>query len=210
MKNDSLNENLTIKESKKAKLKEKGSIFIAQAFPVVSEDEAKAWVEAVKKEFFDATHYCFAFRIGKGKNEIFRYSDAGEPRGTAGKPIWRAIQSRNLTDILVVVTRYFGGVKLGTGGLSRAYHASALKVLDECEIIKKIKKIILNLKVPLDMYGKVCKVLRKYNCSVLKTDFNENDVEVNLEIKESKSTDLKKNLFESTDGKIEFIKKDRV
>lgn len=205
MRNDPLNEHLTIKESKKAKLKEKGSIFIAQAFPVRSEDEAKAHIEAVKKEFFDATHHCFAFRIGKGKNEIFKYSDAGEPKGTAGKPILTAIQSKNLTDILVVVTRYFGGVKLGTGGLHRAYHESGLKVLDDCEIIKKIKKIKTNLKVSLSGYGSVCKVLSKYGCTILKTDFTENNVEIKLEIEESKSTDLRKNLIQATDGKIEFI-----
>jgi uncharacterized YigZ family protein len=205
MKNDPPYEYLTIKGPKKAKLKEKGSIFIAQAFPVTTEDEAKARIEEVKKEFFDATHHCFAYLIGKGRNKIFKYSDAGEPRGTAGKPILTAIQSRNLTDILIVVTRYFGGIKLGTGGLSRAYHESTLKVLDECEIIKKIKKIGINLKIPLDMYGNVCKTLEKYGGSILKTDFKENNIEINLEIEESKSTDLKKNLTESTDGKIDFI-----
>ena len=205
MKNDSPNEHLTIKESRKAKLKEKGSVFIAQVFPVSSEDQAKAYLEEVKKEFFDASHHCFAFRIGKAKDEIFKYSDAGEPKGTAGKPILTAMQSKNLTDILVVVTRYFGGVKLGTGGLYRAYHDSTLKVLEECEIIKKVKKIKMNLKAPLTVYGRICRVLSKYDGAISGTDFEENMVEINLEIEESKSTDLRKDLIEATDGKIEFI-----
>lgn len=205
MKNDSLNEHLTIKESKKAKLKEKGSIFIAQAFPIKSEDEAKARMEDLQKEFFDATHHCFAFRIGKAKDESFKYSDAGEPRGTAGKPIFTAIQSKNLTNVLVVVTRYFGGVKLGTGGLSRAYHQSALKVLDECQIIKKIKKTKMSLSVALNAYGGVSKILSKYDGTILKSDFHENNVKIKLEIKESKAAVLKENLIEATDGKIEFI-----
>ena len=207
MENDSRNEYLSIKESKTAKLKEKGSIFIAQAFPVSSEEEAKINIDEVKKEFFDATHHCFAFRIGKDESEVFRYSDSGEPRGTAGKPILTAIQSRNLTDVLVVVTRYFGGVKLGTGGLSRAYHESSLKVLNECEIIKKIKKAQIDLRVPLNFYGNVCKVLSKYNCDITKTDFEEKNVEITLRIEKKRSSELRNNLFDATEGKIEFIKK---
>lgn len=205
MENDSRNEYLSIKESKKAKLKEKGSIFIAQAFPVSSEEEAKTNIDKTKKELFDATHHCFAFRIGKG--EIIRYSDAGEPRGTAGRPILTAIQSKNLTDILVVVTRYFGGVKLGTGGLSRAYHESSLKVLNECEIIKKIKKAQIGLKVPLNLYGNVCKIFSRYNCDITKTDFEEKNVKITLVIEGKRSSELRNNLIDATDGKIEFIKK---
>jgi uncharacterized YigZ family protein len=205
MKNDSLNEHLTIKEPKKAKLKEKGSVFIAQVFPIKSEDEAKARMGELKKEFFDATHHCFAFRIGKGKDGIFKYSDAGEPRGTAGKPIFTAIQSRDLTDLLVVVIRYFGGVKLGTGGLSRAYHDSALKVLDECQIIKEIKKLEMNFNVPLNVYGNVSKILSKYDCTILKSEFESNHVKITLEIEQAKSANLKKNLTEAADGKIQFV-----
>jgi uncharacterized YigZ family protein len=205
MKNDSPNEYLSIKESKTAKLKEKGSVFIAQAFSVSSEDEAKTKMENVKKEFHDATHHCFAFRVGKGEKEIFKYSDAGEPRGTAGKPILTAVQSKNLTDILVVVTRYFGGVKLGTGGLSRAYHGSALKVLDECEILKKIIKAKISLDVPLDFYGNVCKVMSRYNCDIKKTDFEEKNVRITLEIEQKKLSELRNDLTQATDGKSEFI-----
>jgi uncharacterized YigZ family protein len=205
MKNDSLNEYLSIKQSKKSKLKEKGSVFIAQAFPISTEGEAKTKIDQVKKEFHDATHHCFAFRVGKGKKEVFKYSDAGEPRGTAGKPILTAIQSRDLTDILVVVTRYFGGVKLGTGGLSRAYHASALKVLDECEIIKKVIKTQIRLNVPLKLYGNLCKVLNRYNCDITKTDFEKDNVRIKLEIEQKRSSELRNDLIEATDGKIEFI-----
>jgi len=205
MKNDSLKGYLTIKQSQKAKLKQKGSIFMAQAFPVTSEDHAKTRIEDVKKDLFDATHNCFAFRIGQGQEEIVKHSDAGEPRGTAGKPILTAIQSKNLTDILVVVTRYFGGVKLGTGGLSRAYHDSAIKVLDECQVIKRIKNIEMSFSVPLGVYGNVSKIFSKYNCTILKSEFQSTQVKIDLEIEEAKSTNLKKDLTEAADGKIEFL-----
>jgi len=205
MKNDSLKGYLTIKQSQKAKLKQKGSIFMAQAFPVTSEDHAKTRIEDVKKDLFDATHNCFAFRIGQGQEEIVKHSDAGEPRGTAGKPILTAIQSKNLTDILVVVTRYFGGVKLGKGGLSRAYHDSAIKVLDECQVIKRIKNIEVSFSVPLGVYGNVSKIFSKYNCTILKSEFQSTQVKIDLEIEEAKSTNLKKDLTEAADGKIEFL-----
>ena len=205
MKSNYSSEYLTIKESKTAKLKERGSIFIAQAIPVSTEDEAKTNLDKVKKELFDATHHCFAFRVGKGEKEVFKYSDAGEPRGTAGKPILTAIQSKNLTDILVVVTRYFGGVKLGTGGLSRAYHESAVKVLNECEILKKIIKEKISLNVPLNLYGNLCKVLSRYSCDIKKTDFEKNNVKLKLEIEQKRSSKLRDDLTQATDGKIEFI-----
>ena len=205
MKNDSPKGYLTIKQSQKAKLKQKGSIFMAQAFPVTSEDHAKTRIEDVKKDLFDATHNCFAFRIGQGQEEIVKHSDAGEPRGTAGKPILTAIQSKNLTDILVVVTRYFGGVKLGKGGLSRAYHDSAIKVLDECQVIKRIKNIEMSFSVPLGVYGNVSKIFSKYNCTILKSEFQSTQVKIDLEIEEAKSTNLKKDLTEAADGKIEFL-----
>ncbi len=205
MKNDSPKGYFTVKQSQKTKLKQKGSIFIAQAFPVISEDQAKTRLEKVKKDFFDATHNCFAFRTGQGKKEIVKHSDAGEPRGTAGKPILAAIQSKNLTDVLVVVTRYFGGVKLGTGGLSRAYHDSALKVLEKCEIVQKIKMSKMRFSVPLGVYGNVSKIFSRYNCTILKSEFQSNQVKIRLEIEEAKSANLKKDLIEAADGKIEFL-----
>jgi len=134
---DSSDEYLTTKSLVRLKTKVGGSIFIATAIPVNSEKAAEEWIRKISQEFFDATHNCFACRIKKAQDESLKFSDAGEPRGTAGKPILSAIESENLYNVLVVVTRYFGGVKLGTGGLSRAYRKSAQSALRKAEKVKR-------------------------------------------------------------------------
>ena len=107
-------------------------MFIAFAVPVRTADEAKARVEAVQKEYYDARHVCYAYMLGPERKD-FRANDNGEPSGTAGKPILGQINSRGLTDVLVVVVRYFGGIKLGTGGLVAAYRTAASLALDQAE-----------------------------------------------------------------------------
>lgn len=119
-----------------AQLKIEGSRFIADVFPVSDEGEVKVDLDQIRKKYFDATHHCFAYVIGAGRN-IVRHSDDGEPAGTAGVKILSAIQSKNLSDVLVIVTRYFGGTKLGIGGLGRAYFESALQGIKISEIITK-------------------------------------------------------------------------
>src|SRR5690606_11612852 len=113
----------------RAELREKGSRFIAEVFPVETEEEAAAAIEAVRRREHAATHHCTAYRLGP-EGELFRASDDGEPSGTAGLPILRQIEARGLTNTLVVVTRYFGGTKLGRGGLIRAYGEAAARALD--------------------------------------------------------------------------------
>ena len=104
--------------------KEKGSKFLAFAYPVVSEEEVKAILESVRKEYYDARHHCYAWRLGLNGNQ-WRYNDDGEPSSTAGRPIYGQILSRELSDVLIVVVRYFGGTKLGVPGLIRAYRTAA-------------------------------------------------------------------------------------
>ena len=116
--------------------KELGSRFIAFAFPVETEDEVKDIVHSLKKEYHDARHHCYAFRIGR-EGEFFRYSDDGEPSGTAGRPILGQIDSAGLSDILVVVVRYFGGVKLGVPGLIRAYKTATADALANAQKAEK-------------------------------------------------------------------------
>ena len=110
--------------------KTKGSRFIGEAFPATTEAAATAHLHAVRKREHAATHHCWAWRLSPDGSQ-FRYSDDGEPNGSAGAPIYRQIEGRDLTDVLVVVTRYYGGTKLGTGGLLRAYGDAAALVLDE-------------------------------------------------------------------------------
>ncbi len=119
----------TLKESSINRYKEKSSEFIAEAFPVTSEEEIQIRLNEVKKKYYDASHHCYAFRL---KDDSFRYSDAGEPNGTAGIRILNAIDHFEVKDILLIVTRYFGGIKLGVGPLGKAYYRSAEMLLKGC------------------------------------------------------------------------------
>ncbi|MBM4150079.1 MAG: YigZ family protein [Ignavibacteria bacterium] len=122
---------LTIQQRERASIKVRGSEFIATAIPVTSKEQAQKELEGLRSEFWDATHNCFAYRIGKGGLE-FRTSDDGEPSGSAGKPILFVLNKYDVSDILMVVTRYYGGTKLGIGGLARAYSEAAGMVLEFC------------------------------------------------------------------------------
>lgn len=124
---------LSIESEENSTLRERSSKFLSFAYPVQTEEQIKQKLDEIKKKYFDATHHCFAYRLG-AKGETFRSSDDGEPSGTAGKPILGQILSRNLTDVLVIVVRYFGGTKLGTSGLIQTYRASASDVLDKARI----------------------------------------------------------------------------
>ena len=117
--------------------KDNGSRFIALAYPVETEEEVKAIVAGLKKEYHDARHHCFAYRLGY-KGDVWRASDDGEPSGSAGRPILGQIDSLGLSDILVVVVRYFGGIKLGIPGLIRAYKTSTADALSSAQIVEKI------------------------------------------------------------------------
>jgi len=133
-----------VKEGASAEIKIKGSRFIAEAFPVSTALEAEAILADVKKKGYDATHHCSAYKIG-ADGLIFRYSDDGEPNSSAGLPIFRQIEGHEFTNVLVVVTRYYGGTKLGTGGLVRAYGDAAGLALDASsreEVIPRTEVVI--------------------------------------------------------------------
>ena len=117
--------------------KDNGSRFIALAYPVESEQEVKEHVSALKKEYHDARHHCYAYRLGH-RGETFRCSDDGEPSGSAGRPILGQIDAASLSDVLVVVVRYFGGIKLGIPGLIRAYKTSTADALANAQVVEKV------------------------------------------------------------------------
>jgi uncharacterized YigZ family protein len=127
---------LTIAESAEAIYKERSSKFLTYAYPVESEEEIKELLDALRKEYYDATHHCYAYRLGP-QGEVFRANDDGEPSGTAGKPILGQLLSADLTNCLVVVVRYFGGTKLGVSGLIQAYKESTAEVIAVSKIIEK-------------------------------------------------------------------------
>ncbi|MCB0713455.1 MAG: YigZ family protein [Ignavibacteriae bacterium] len=144
----------TIKERARSEIKVRGSRFIATAIPVSSKDEANDVLDQIRKEFWDATHNCFAYQLAPNGAE-YRFSDDGEPSGTAGKPILFAMQQRDLLDVLVVVTRYFGGTKLGAGGLARAYAEATNNVLDQVSVVVNWPTTRIRVFTPYDDLSEV-------------------------------------------------------
>jgi uncharacterized YigZ family protein len=193
----------TIRGPIRSKTKVEGSLFIATAVPVDSQEAAEDWIQKVSKEFFDATHNCFACRIRKAQGETLKFGDAGEPRGTAGKPILSAIQSENLYNVAVVVTRYFGGVKLGTGGLSRAYRQSAQSALQKAEKVTRLIGSEVEFSYPLNMTGKVNQILGKHGVRVKDQGFEDNPT-VKIVVRTSLLERVKKALVEATNGQVRF------
>ena len=150
--------------------KDNGSRFIALAFPVETEDQVREIVASLRKEYHDARHHCYAYRLGY-RGDRFRANDDGEPSGSAGRPILGQIDSMGLSDVLVVVVRYFGGIKLGIPGLIRAYRTSTADALGRAEIVEKVagKRFRLTFDY-LSMNG-VMKVLKDLGLSPAGQDF---------------------------------------
>ena len=150
--------------------KEKGSKFIASAFTVMSEDEAKAAIAEIRKKYFDARHHCYAYMIGPDKKN-FRASDDGEPSGTAGKPILNQILSKDVTNVCVVVTRYFGGIKLGTSGLINAYKTASREALDNAQVVEKTINDFYSLEFEYPLMNDVMRIMKEENLDTLNPRF---------------------------------------
>jgi uncharacterized YigZ family protein len=151
--------------------KVKGSRFIASVFHVRTKREAEDRYDRLCRKYHDASHNCFAYRIDE---HVFRYSDNGEPAGTAGRQILRILERKNIHQVLIVVTRYFGGTKLGTGGLSRAYSDAAKQVLDRVKVIVKIKYKTISLVTDYDHMREILALVNKFNGMIGKTDYADN------------------------------------
>jgi len=161
----------TIERTTTAEFKDRGSKFIAYTFPIESADDFKKNLEAIKKEHPKATHHCFAYRIGLDNN-TFRVSDDGEPSGTAGKPILGQIDSKKLTNVLVIVVRYFGGTLLGVPGLINAYKSAASMALQVTPVIQKPITADYTLQFDYTQMNEVMMVVKQLNCIVLEKDMN--------------------------------------
>ena len=156
----------TIDKSSVAEFKDRGSKFIAYAYPISTADDFKQYLLALKKEHSKAVHYCFAYRIGTDGNN-FRVSDDGEPSGSAGKPILGQIDSREVTNVAVMVVRYFGGSLLGVPGLINAYKTAASLALQVVPIVQKQIEIKYQLQFDYTRMNNVMMVLKQFNCSVI-------------------------------------------
>lgn len=156
-------------------LKEKGSKFIGFAFPVQDETELKEILEKVRTEHPKATHHCYAFRLGL-KGELYRANDDGEPSGSAGLPIYNQLLANELTNILLVVVRYYGGTKLGVSGLVKAYKESAKVTLEEAEIITKELETKIEITFNFNQQNVIFTLLSKFDAKVLNFDAEQNAV----------------------------------
>jgi uncharacterized YigZ family protein len=159
----------TIESSAVAEFKDRGSKFLAYSFPLKNTTDFKKYLQDLKKEHPKAVHHCFAYRIGIDGNN-FRISDDGEPSGTAGKQILGQIDSKNLTGILIVVVRYFGGTLLGVPGLINAYKTASSLVLQCTPIVQKAVEVIYELQFNYTEMNEIMRIIKQYNCSVLKNE----------------------------------------
>lgn len=150
--------------------KDNGSRFIAFAYPVETEDEVKEIVGALRKEYHDARHHCYAYRLGLD-GSVYRASDDGEPAGSSGRPILGQIDSAGLSDILIVVVRYFGGIKLGIPGLIRAYRTSSADAIAHASIVEKIAGSWFSLEFPYDNLPVVMKMIKEMDLPVRNQSF---------------------------------------
>ncbi|MFR9166266.1 MAG: IMPACT family protein [Dysgonomonas sp.] len=182
----------TIKDTAKGLLTEKKSKFIAFAVPVESIEEIKLKIEEYRKEYYDARHICWAYMLGHDRKD-FRANDDGEPSGTAGKPILGQINSNELTNVLVLVIRYFGGIKLGTSGLISAYKGAAYEAIANAEIIEKTVDADITFKFEYLFLNDVMKIIKDLEPQILKQQFDM-DCIMSLRIRQSEFQQLKDRL----------------
>lgn len=186
----------------------KKSKFIATIKPIKTEEEAIAFIDEMKKKYYDANHNCFAYTIGNN-NEITRFNDDGEPSRTAGLPMLDILMGEELHNLVAVVTRYFGGTLLGTGGLVRAYSDATKEGLKNCVIIEKFKGIKYHLKMEYTFLGKVQYILAEEDIPIIDTNYTDY-VEMTYVSPIDKIENIKKGLLEVTSGTIEITPKKEV
>ena len=195
----------TIKEDGQVQEEIKKSRFICHAKRVYSEEDARDFITAIKKEHYKATHNCSAFIIGE-RSEIKRTSDDGEPSGTAGVPMLGVLENHNLTNVCVVVTRYFGGIKLGAGGLIRAYAGSVALAVKEIGIIEIKEQAGIAIQMCYAQYQEYSNFLKEYNLMELDTNFTD-QVDTMIYVDKEEKENIKAALVEFFHGKVTLTDK---
>jgi uncharacterized YigZ family protein len=195
---------LTILEPSIGLFKEKGSKFLSFAFPVGSEDEIKMKLSELRKLHPSARHHCYAFRLGADK-QAYRANDDGEPSNTAGKPILGQIQSKDLTNILIVVVRYFGGTLLGVSGLIQAYKLSAADAIRNAKIIEKTVNDIYELQFDYLQMNDVMKIIKDENLEMLSQNF-ELACTLSFSVRKSNSTNVYDQFSKNKGIEIKYLK----
>jgi uncharacterized YigZ family protein len=195
---------LTIKETAEASIRIKGSRFLGLAFPVETSERFKQVLQGRSKQYHDATHNCWAYRI-LGNDRIKSVaSDAGEPSGTAGKPILSTIEGRNLLNVAVIVTRYFGGTKLGTGGLARAYADCANMTLDESEVISRVISSQITIRFPYDHVNGVMRIIEKFGGRI-EDSVHDQEATLSIAIPRSQEDHFRRRLTDACRGNVKFL-----
>jgi len=161
----------TLENPAEGTYRDKGSRFLAFGFPVKDEEEIRAILTTLRKKYHDARHHCYAYRLGT-LGDKYRVNDDGEPSGTAGKPIHGQLLSNHLTNVLVVVVRYFGGTLLGTGGLITAYRSATADMLTHARFIERLVEVKIRILFPYDMLNAVMKILKEESLSPGEADYN--------------------------------------
>lgn len=197
---------ITIRDFGEDSFVEKKSEFIGYAKRCESEEEAKAFVSEIKNKHKQATHNCFAYVIGENMG-IQRYSDDGEPQGTAGIPILEVMKKSNVTDCAIVVTRYYGGILLGAGGLTRAYTKGASIALKAGGVVEKVNGVRLLFHMDYDMLGKIQYKCNENNWYIEDTEYTDKVV-VHILAEIEKASDIEKKIIEISNGKIKVDKQD--
>lgn len=190
---------ITVKGFGEAEIVEKKSRFIAHVKPISSEQEAIEYIDSIKKQYWDARHNCSAFQIGD-KNQIQRYNDDGEPGGTAGMPMLNVLRGEDIKDTIVVVTRYFGGTLLGTGGLVRAYSQATKEGLKAAGIIERVLNNEVHITVDYTLSGKVQYEALNSNHTIKDTIYTDK-VEYVVLCEYDKTESFKKNIINVTGNK---------
>ena len=190
----------TIKENGQVQEEIKKSRFICHAKRVYSEEEARDFITAIKKEHYKATHNCSAFIVGE-RSEIKRTSDDGEPSGTAGVPMLGVLENHNLTNVCVVVTRYFGGIKLGAGGLIRAYAGSVALAVKEIGIIEIKEQAGIAIQMSYAQYQEYSNFLREHKLTEIETNFTD-QIDTIIYVDKEEKENIKSALVEFFNGKV--------
>ena len=203
-----LKEYRTILEPGTDEIIEKKSRFIGYIRHTETEEEANAFINEIRKKHFDARHNCFAYSVD-GQQQTIRFSDDGEPGGTAGKPILEVITGKGLCDVCIIVTRYFGGTLLGTGGLVRAYTDAAKACIDATDMVTKCLVVPMRLTTNYTDFGKIQYLLGSHNISVLDSEYGEN-VAVRIEVLVDDVPMIVKQLTEVTAARVQIEQEDAV
>ncbi len=193
----------TIKNNSEGLFKDRGSKFISLLFPVSNEDEIKSILQNLRKEYYDARHHCYAWRLGADLKR-YRVNDDGEPSSTAGKPIYGQIQSFELTNILIVVIRYFGGTKLGVPGLINAYRSAAAEAITNNIILEKTVNNFYELRFNYELTNLVMRVIKDESANITENTYEDKCL-LKINTQQSKSIILLEKLNKILNLEIKFI-----